>query len=214
MNAVIYYTKVPEQYRKKNMEHMIGEKLLERGLKEEYGLTLAFEPRATGEHGKPFFTLRPTIHYNISHSGEYVACIFAGREVGLDIQEHRVVNYERILQRTVPPEMIPEILEAGDPVKAFYTQWVLREAYIKWTGEGLSRDLRTIPVGESRGELWEDRSSDSSGTTVPSGEGSGRQGSLSEGWHTLLDFQEGYSCAVWAALPLEIRWEYAETELP
>ena len=27
-------------------------------------------------------------------------------------------------------------------------QWVLREAYIKWTGEGLSRDLRTISLDE------------------------------------------------------------------
>lgn len=189
MNAVIYYTKVPEQYRKKNMEHMIGEKLLEKGLKAEYGLTLAYEPRAAGEHGKPFFTLRPSIHYNITHSGEYVACIFAGREVGLDIQVHREVNYQRILQRTVPQEMIHEILEADDPMKAFYTQWVLREAYIKWTGEGLSRDLRTIPMGDG-------------------------QGSPSEGWHSLLDFEEGYSCAVWSAFPLEIRWEYAEVQLP
>ena len=39
-----------------------------------------------------------------------------------------------------------EILEAEEPVKAFFTQWVLREAYIKWTGEGLSRDLRSIPM--------------------------------------------------------------------
>lgn len=191
MNAVIYYTRIPEKYRKKNMEHMIGEKLLEKGLLKEYGLKLAYEPRAAGEHGKPFFTLRPAIHYNITHSGEYVACMFAGREVGLDIQVHREANYERILQRTVPKDMIPEILEADDPMKAFYTQWVLREAYIKWTGEGLSRDLRTIPLG---------------------GSASGEEAGF-EGWHTLLDFQEGYSCAVWSAFPLEIRWEFAEAEL-
>ena len=29
MNAVIYYTEIPEEYREKKMEHMIGEKLLE-----------------------------------------------------------------------------------------------------------------------------------------------------------------------------------------
>ena len=42
--------------------------------------------------------------------------------------------------------MVREILDADDMEKAFFTQWVLREAYIKWTGEGLSRDLRTIPM--------------------------------------------------------------------
>ena len=69
MKAVIYFTEVPQQYEHKNMEHMIGEKLLATGLYKEYGLKLAFEPRATGEHGKPFLTLQPKIHYNITHSG-------------------------------------------------------------------------------------------------------------------------------------------------
>ncbi|HJB15086.1 MAG TPA: 4'-phosphopantetheinyl transferase superfamily protein [Candidatus Blautia excrementipullorum] len=146
MNAVIYYTEISAEYENKKMEHMIGEKLLEEGLKKEYGLNLKFEPRARGEHGKPFFTLQPKIHYNISHSGKYVVCIFAGEEVGIDIQEHKKVNYEHLLRRMVPPSMMGEILEAGEPDKAFYTQWVLREAYIKWTGEGLSRDLRSIPM--------------------------------------------------------------------
>ena len=66
--------------------------------------------------------------------------------MGIDIQIHKEVNYERMLERMVPGNMIREILEADDPVRAFYAQWVLREAYIKWTGEGLSRDLRTIPM--------------------------------------------------------------------
>ena len=51
MKAVIYFTEVPQQYEHKNMEHMIGEKLLATGLYKEYGLKLAFEPRATGEDG-------------------------------------------------------------------------------------------------------------------------------------------------------------------
>lgn len=146
MNAVIYYTKVPEKYDKKNMEHMIGEKLLEKGLQKEYGLNLAYEPRDKGEHGKPFFTQEPGIHYNISHSGKYVVCIFAGQEIGIDVQEHRSVNYKKMLERMVPADMIREILDADEPEQAFFAQWVLREAYIKWTGEGLARDLRTIPM--------------------------------------------------------------------
>ena len=48
--------------------------------------------------------------------------------------------------RRLPADMIREILDADDMEKAFFAQWVLREAYIKWTGEGLSRDLRTISM--------------------------------------------------------------------
>ena len=49
--------------------------------------------------GKPFFTLLPRIHYNITHSGKYVMCLFAGEEVGIDVQIHKKVNYERILEK-------------------------------------------------------------------------------------------------------------------
>lgn len=146
MNGVIYFTEIPDKYKKKNMEHMIGEKLLEKGLLQEYGKKLAFEPRALGEHGKPFFTLQPGIHYNITHSGKYAACIFAGQEVGIDIQEHRNAKYERMLERMVPAEMVREIMSSDNVEQAFFTQWVLREAYIKWTGEGLSKDLRRISM--------------------------------------------------------------------
>lgn len=54
MNGIIYYTKIRDEYNSKNMEHMIGEKLLEIGLEREFGRKLAFEPRSKGEHGKPF----------------------------------------------------------------------------------------------------------------------------------------------------------------
>ena len=86
----------------------------------EYGLKLAFEPRAAGEHGKPFLTLQPKIHYNISHSGKYVMCIIAGEEVGIDVQEHKKVNYERMLTRMVPADMVREILESEQMEKAFF----------------------------------------------------------------------------------------------
>lgn len=54
--GVIYYTKIREEYKGAHMEHMIAEKLLEIGLKKEFGIDLEYEPRAEGEHGKPFLS--------------------------------------------------------------------------------------------------------------------------------------------------------------
>ena len=176
--GVIYYTKIRKEDEQNHLVHMIGEKLLAEGLRREYGLDLKTEPRAEGEHGKPFFTLRPSIHYNISHSGEYILCIFADQEVGIDVQEHKKANYERMLDRMVPGDLKEEILGSADMVKDFYTQWVLREAYIKLTGEGLSRDLRTIP--------------------------------MEEGCFMLLELEDGYSGAVWAMSPMELRMEHVQ----
>jgi hypothetical protein len=40
------------------------------------------------QDGKPFIPGLPDIHFNLSHSGDYMACAFSDREVGLDLQEH------------------------------------------------------------------------------------------------------------------------------
>lgn len=153
MKAMIFYTVMPPEYEKK-MEHMVGEQLLREALREEYGIRLEYEARSVGEHGKPFISSRPEIHYNISHSGKYVVCVVAPQEVGIDIQIHSAAsNIKRILERTVPADLARQILDSPNTEKAFYTQWVLREAYVKWTGEGLSKDLRKINLEEGWYEL-------------------------------------------------------------
>ena len=58
MNGIIYYTKIRDEYNSKNMEHMIGEKLLEIGLEREFGRKLAFEPRSKGSRRGFCLTLR------------------------------------------------------------------------------------------------------------------------------------------------------------
>lgn len=156
MNAAIYITEIAEKYVNKNMGHMYGEKLLEKALKEEYGLELKYEPRALREHGKPFLSMQPGIHYNISHSGKYVVCILAAEEVGIDIQQHKeTVDFEKVLQRIVSKEEAEKIMAQENYVKGFYTQWVLREAYVKWTGEGFSKDFRSIDMTNGKHQLIE-----------------------------------------------------------
>ncbi|MBQ1312918.1 MAG: 4'-phosphopantetheinyl transferase superfamily protein [Blautia sp.] len=144
--GVIYFTEINEQKRTGNPGHIAGQKLLKYALWEEYQIDLGKEETALGEYGKPYLKNRPDIHFNITHSGKYAACILADQEVGIDIQKHEDRNMLGILRLVVPEKMIREILDGPDPEKAFYVQWVLREAYIKWTGEGLQKDMRTIPM--------------------------------------------------------------------
>jgi phosphopantetheinyl transferase len=42
--------------------------------------------------------------------------------------------------------MAEEMLQSEDWKEKFFEQWVLREAYVKWTGEGLRIDMRTIEM--------------------------------------------------------------------
>ena len=169
MKGTIYFAVIPEKDRKKKLEHMIAEELLRTGLKEEYGKDLDFEPRAKGEYGKPFFTLEPSIHYNISHSGKYVLCILSDQEVGIDVQEHTRVNREQMLSRMVPPEMIRPILDSDDPEKAFFAQWALREAYILHDAGSGGRLQRGRLVAASDGYRDETSRSETAGTRRQTG---------------------------------------------
>lgn len=161
MKAIVYYARklqdreqVQEQKKEpkhkqsgeRRWEHRVGEALLARGLKELYGLDLSAETRQTGSHGKPYLAAHSQIHYNISHSGQYVVCAFAPQEIGVDIQKHKQVKLERMLGRLVPSEKKDQILSSDNPCQGFFDQWALRESYLKWTGEGFTKNPKDIPL--------------------------------------------------------------------
>ena len=121
-----------------------GEQLLRRGLRELYSIDLEQEERAKTQNGKPYLVNHSEVQYNISHSGKYVVCAFAQVSVGIDIQEKRIVNVERIGRKIFPIEEYREFLKSEEKQETFFRQWVMRESYLKWTGEGLTKDLRQL----------------------------------------------------------------------
>lgn len=147
MKAILYHT-VLEEGHKKQEEHVVGERLLAYGLEEEYGISPDKSRMKKTDTGKPYFPDFPEIHFNISHSGIYVICGFAPVAIGIDVQVHKKVSLEPMLERTVPADLARQILDMENTEEAFFRQWVLREAHIKWTGEGLHKDLRTIDMEE------------------------------------------------------------------
>lgn len=109
--------------------------------------------------GKPFFPNCDHLYFNLSHSGEYAACVLADHEVGVDIQK---------VQGTAAVRRIaPRILHAGEAAyreeeSMLYRIWTIKEAYVKATGEGIRRDFREIRVDFEKGTvedmpftLWE-----------------------------------------------------------
>lgn len=122
----------------------VAEGLLAYGIRELYGLELGNEARAKGLHGKPYLVNHPKIQYNISHSGRYILCVIAKIPVGIDIQQKKIIEIEKVGQRIFPPDEYREFLMSETKQEDFFRQWVLRESYLKWTGQGITRDLREL----------------------------------------------------------------------
>jgi 4'-phosphopantetheinyl transferase len=99
---------------------------------------------ARREKGKPYFPAWPEVHFSLSHSGDFTACAYAGRPVGLDLQVHRYCRQAKIAQRYFHPEETAYLAASG--YVDFYDLWTAKESYGKYTGDGIAGILGEISL--------------------------------------------------------------------
>ena len=116
--------------------------LLKRALKEVYGISESplFE---YDEGGKPTLKGHPDIHFNISHCGKAVACVVADRPVAIDVEETNRYK-DSIARYAMNDKEYDEINNSANPDETFTKLWTMKEALLKYTGEGLRRDIKTV----------------------------------------------------------------------
>lgn len=103
----------------------------------------------TGPNGKPYFEELP-LHFSLSHSGSMVMLAISEREIGADVQEITGKDWKKLSERFFSEEEKTYLrrLEENSPKRAedeFHRLWCLKEAYGKWTGEGVGPYL-DIPI--------------------------------------------------------------------
>lgn len=87
-----------------------------------------------GEKGKPGFSFSPP-YFSLSHCEGYALCALSHDELGVDAEP---------ADRTVSPGVIRRLLAPGEACPDPIWKWVEKESYVKLTGEGLSRGLRSF----------------------------------------------------------------------
>ncbi|MFM1895168.1 MAG: hypothetical protein RLZZ385_242 [Pseudomonadota bacterium] len=102
----------------------------------------------TSAHGRPLLVdsgLTP-LHFNVSHSGDRLAIVFARHGVlGVDVEQVVARRHLRaIARRHFSAQEIAwfESLDAGQQTQRFFDLWTLKEAYIKARGLGLAIPLQ------------------------------------------------------------------------
>lgn len=130
--------------------------LLQTAVKRELGLPeeappLPFE-YAYGEQGKPLLENYPAIHFNLSHSGCYAICAVSEHPVGADIQQIKMTG-EGVAERFFSGKdaKLLQHMEEGQREQMFCRLWAIKEACMKWSGEGLAMGIqRLTTVREQR----------------------------------------------------------------
>jgi len=109
---------------------------------------------ATGSHGKPYLKDYPDWKYNISHSGDYAAIVYDDypisvpaskiNSLGIDIQKKRNITdgVAGHLLCDNEYELIMSMADENKKQTILNAIWSVKEAYIKYTGLGLSFDMK------------------------------------------------------------------------
>ena len=86
--------------------------------------------------GKPYFP-ESRLHFSISHTPNHAFCVLSDHIVGIDAEElDRKMNL-KLAEKVLSPTEKMQFDAATDQRKALLTFWVLKEAAVKLTGEGL-----------------------------------------------------------------------------
>ena len=102
-----------------------------------------------GPMGKPE---AEKVHFNISHSGDWVICAVSGKAVGCDIEKVDR-EPEGVAQHFFHPKETEYLqkFQGEERNEMFFRLWTWKESYMKMTGEGvhlLQQDFEILPVGE------------------------------------------------------------------
>lgn len=84
------------------------------------------------------------LHFNLSHSGEFLALAVGEAPLGVDIEKIGAIR-ENVVASYFTEEEKNLVKERG--AVAFYKIWTKKESYVKYTGEGIKglRKLSSFP---------------------------------------------------------------------
>lgn len=130
---------------------LLGEIMARQLLSKATGQPLPDLPFATGVKGKPAPDGFQGIHFNISHSGNWVVVSLSKAVVGVDVEKMRKVP-EGVARRFFSAAENQRIEQASDEkekAEIFFTYWTLKESFLKAIGTGLTKKLSSFTINET-----------------------------------------------------------------
>jgi phosphopantetheinyl transferase len=132
----------PTMHERRRTEYLAGRALLRHALARHVGSQAANLRIEVTQHGKPECPAGPAI--SVSHSGDLLACAVADGDgaIGIDVEAAQPRDVAELAERFFTPAEARWVAE--DTAARFRMLWVLKEAYLKVLGLGLSGGLDAL----------------------------------------------------------------------
>ncbi|ROS20174.1 4'-phosphopantetheinyl transferase [Chryseobacterium nakagawai] len=126
---------------------LLGDLIIRTILCRHYGLTNDEIHYEYQEFGKPYLPHHPLLHFNISHSGDWVVGVVSTNIIGIDIEKITEVKENFVsLALCAEEDRQLQSLHETDRHSFFFKLWTLKESYVKAIGTGLSEGLNTLEI--------------------------------------------------------------------
>lgn len=99
------------------------------------------------DYGKPYLKANSTVHFNVTHSENWVVCAIDDKPLGIDIEHVKPID-SHIAENFFSDEENRALDFTDDDKKLeyFYDTWTLKESYVKALGKGLSIPLNSFVI--------------------------------------------------------------------
>ncbi len=138
-------------YKEDKCRSLIGEILVRKIICQKLELSNDQIVFKTNSYGKPYLVGYPDFHFNISHAGDWVVCAVDKKQVGVDIEKIKPIDY-KIAKRFFSKQEYQDLMRK-ESLDYFYKLWTLKESYIKAMGKGLSIPLDLFTIKVDKGEI-------------------------------------------------------------
>ena len=102
------------------------------------------------KYEKAYISNYGDIYFNMSHSSKMVSCAISDMEVGVDVELNDPTIDLDIAKNYFFNDEYESIMNSSNSADEFFSYWVLKESYMKYTGLGfnLSLDSFQICIGD------------------------------------------------------------------
>lgn len=117
------------------------------------------------ENKKPLLINQPDLHFNTSHSGDWLVFIFSNLPCGIDIEKIKWnFEFDDVMEYSFHPQEKEYVLKSANPHVSFFRIWTMKESLLKATGEGLIDNLHQLNLMEAQSNqgnnnIWHIKSS-------------------------------------------------------